>query len=39
MEAGIDIRDVHYLSISYDKRRKSANQINIDALKKLKRGN
>lgn len=39
MDAGIDIKDVAYLSISYDKRRKSTHQINIEALKKLKRGN
>jgi ribosomal protein L13E len=39
IEAGIDIKDVYYLSISYDKRRKSSHKFNIETLKKLKRGN
>jgi len=38
-EADIKIKDVNYLGISYDKRRKSMHQENIEKLKSLRRAN
>jgi len=39
IEAEIDIQDIYNLRISYDKRRKSSYKVNIQTLKKLKKGN
>lgn len=39
MEAGLNLDDIKRLNISCDKRRKSLHSINIETLKKIKRGN